>query len=179
MKPKTEVVEIQKRKVDVKGKAQMVVEKKVLKNDNTKVKTEPVKNVVTKNDKFYKRVASSQQTWKPKVAEKKASGSKPKVSETEKQSSSTTPVKMNVPLDYYVKLKKEIQKSEKKDVPKKDQPSGQPPKQEFFLYKEVEVGSEESLKINDKNFPPLITKRTVLDVQLPESIEAWVTSKSN
>ena len=71
---------------------------------------------------------------------------------------------MNVPLDYYVKLEKEMQKSENKDVPKKDQPSGQPQKDEFFLYKEVEVGSEESLKINDKNFPPLITKRSVLDV---------------
>ncbi|KAJ0453375.1 putative RNA-directed DNA polymerase [Helianthus annuus] len=174
LKPKTEAVETQKRKVDVKGKAPLVVEKKVLTNDNTKVKTEPVKNVVTKNDKFYKRVASSQQTWKPKVVETKTSSSKPKISESEKQSSSTTPVKMNVPLDYYVKLEKEMQKSEKKDVPKKDQPSGQPQKDEFFLYKEVTVGSEESLKINDKNFPPLITKRTVLDVQLPESIEAWL-----
>ena len=172
-------MKVQKKKVDKKGKAPLVVEKKILKNESIKVKTEPVKNVVTKNDKFYKRVASPQQTWKPKVAEKKASGSKPKVSETEKQSSSTTPVKMNVPLDYYVKLEKEMQKSEKKDVQKKDQPSGQPQKDEFFLYKKVEVGSEESLKINDKNFPPLINKRTVIDVQLPESIEAWVAPKSN
>ena len=117
----------------------MVVEKKVLKNKNTKIKTESVKNVVTKNDKFYKWVASSQQTWKPKVVEMKTSSPKPKVSESEKQSSSTTPVKMNVPLDYYVKLEKEMQKSEKKDVQKKDQPSGQPQKDEFFLYKKVEV----------------------------------------
>ena len=77
LKPKTEVVEIQKRKVDVKGKAPLVVEKKVLKNENIKVKTESVKNVVTKNDKFYKRVASSQQTWKLKVAEKKINSPKP------------------------------------------------------------------------------------------------------
>ena len=179
MKPKTEVVEIQKKKVDGKGKAPLVVEKKVLKNENIKVKTEPVKNVVTKNDKFYKRVASSQQTWKPKVIKKKKISPKPKVSESEKQSSSTTPVKMNVPLDYYEKLEKEMKKSEKKDVHKKDQPSGQPQKDEFFLYKEVEVGSEERLKMNDKNFPQLITKGTVLNFQLPESKEAWVASKSN
>ncbi|KAJ0548603.1 putative transcription factor interactor and regulator CCHC(Zn) family [Helianthus annuus] len=111
LKPKTEVVKIQKKKVDAKGKAPLVVEKKVLKNDNIKVKTEPVKKVVTKSDKFYKRVASTQQTWKPKVVEKKKSVTKPKVSELEKQSSFTTPVKMNVPLDYYVTLEKEMQKS--------------------------------------------------------------------
>ena len=179
MKPKTEVVEIQKKKVDGKVKAPLVVEKKILKNDNIKVKTEPVKNVVTKNDKFYKQVASPQQTWKPKSVEKKASSPKPKVSESAKQSSSTIPVKMNVPLDYYVKLEKEMQNYEKKDVQKKDQPSGQPKKDEFFLYKKVEVGSEESQKMNDKNFPPLYTTKSHIKIELPESKEAWVASKSN
>ncbi|KAJ0494734.1 putative transcription factor interactor and regulator CCHC(Zn) family [Helianthus annuus] len=67
LKPKTEVVKVQNKKVDPKGKAPLIVEKKVLKNENIKVKTEPVKNVVTKNDKFYKQVASSQQIWKPKT----------------------------------------------------------------------------------------------------------------
>ena len=52
LKSKSEVVESQKRKVDAKGKAPMVVEKKVLKNENTKIKTEPVKKLVTKTDKF-------------------------------------------------------------------------------------------------------------------------------
>ncbi|XP_035838308.1 uncharacterized protein LOC118485900 [Helianthus annuus] len=66
-----------------------------------------------------------------------------------------------------------------RDVQKKDQPSGKPLKDEFFLYKEVEVGSEESLKMNDKNFPPLFTKTTHINVKLPESKEAWVASKSN
>ncbi|KAJ0567524.1 putative transcription factor interactor and regulator CCHC(Zn) family [Helianthus annuus] len=175
LKPKYEVIESQKRKVDAKGKAPMVVEKKVLKNENTKIKTEPVKYVGTKNDKFYKRVASSQQTWKPKGVEMKASSPKPKV--FEKSSSSTK--KMYVPLDLYEKLEKQKSTSEKKYVVKKDQSSGQPPKKDFSLYKEVEIGSEESLKINDKNFPPLYTATTHINVKLPESKEAWVASKSN
>ncbi|KAM0012597.1 hypothetical protein Hdeb2414_s0050g00750551 [Helianthus debilis subsp. tardiflorus] len=157
----------------------MVVEQKVLKNENIKVKTKPLKNLVTKNDKFYKRFASSKQTWKLKVVEKKTSSPKPKVSEKEKQSSSTTQVKMNVPLDFYEKLEKEKSTSEKKFVVKKDQSSGQPQKQDFFLYKEVEIGSEESLKMNDKNFPPLYTATTHINVKLPESKEAWVASKYN
>ncbi|XP_035844472.1 uncharacterized protein LOC118491109 [Helianthus annuus] len=60
-----------------------------------------------------------------------------KVSDSEKQSSSTK--KMNVPLDFYEKLEKQTSTPPgKKYVPKKEQPSGQPPKNEFFLYKEVE-----------------------------------------
>ena len=70
MKPKTETVKIQQKKVDVKGKTPIVVEKKSVKNDNIKVKNEPVKKSVTKNDKFYKRVALSQQVWKPKTEKK-------------------------------------------------------------------------------------------------------------
>ncbi|MFS7976765.1 putative GAG-pre-integrase domain-containing protein [Helianthus anomalus] len=73
-KPKTETVKTQQKKADVKGKAPIVVEKKSVKNDNIKVKNEPVKKLVTKNDKFYKRVALSQQVWKPKT-EKKVSPS--------------------------------------------------------------------------------------------------------
>ncbi|KAJ0441294.1 putative transcription factor interactor and regulator CCHC(Zn) family [Helianthus annuus] len=74
VKPKTETVKTQQKKVDVKGKAPIVVERKSVKNDNIKVKNEPVKKSVTKNDKFYKRVALSQQVWKPKT-EKKVSPS--------------------------------------------------------------------------------------------------------
>ncbi|XP_035843408.1 PH domain-containing protein DDB_G0287875-like [Helianthus annuus] len=66
----------------------------------------------------------------------------------------------------------------KKYVPKKDQPSGQPQKDEFFLYKEVEVRTEESLKMNDKNFPPLYTKTIILNVKLLESKEAWNLPRS-
>ncbi|XP_022031908.1 golgin subfamily A member 6-like protein 22 [Helianthus annuus] len=113
-KPKTEVVESLKKKDDVKGKTPMFVEKNVLKNENAKFKTEP-----TKNDRFYKRVASSQQIWKPKGDEPKARSSKPKVSETEKSSSSTK--KMYVPLDLFEKLQKQKSTSEKKYVVKKDQ----------------------------------------------------------
>ncbi|MFS7915662.1 hypothetical protein Hanom_Chr02g00167901 [Helianthus anomalus] len=43
--PKTEAVKFQQKKVDVKGKAPMGVEKKVVKKENVKI------------DKFYKRVA--------------------------------------------------------------------------------------------------------------------------
>ncbi|XP_035830911.1 uncharacterized protein LOC118480265 [Helianthus annuus] len=79
------------------------------------------------------------QTWKPKSETKTSNVQKPKVSDSEKQSSSTTPLKMNVPLDFYEKLEKQTSTSPKKKyVPKKDQPSGQPPKNEFFLDKEVE-----------------------------------------
>ncbi|KAJ0467956.1 putative transcription factor interactor and regulator CCHC(Zn) family [Helianthus annuus] len=63
VKPKTEAVKTQKKKVEVKGKAPMVVEKK-------RVKNELVKKVETKNDKFYKRVALCQQVWKPKTEKK-------------------------------------------------------------------------------------------------------------
>ncbi|MFS7948448.1 putative transcription factor interactor and regulator CCHC(Zn) family [Helianthus anomalus] len=62
VKPKIETVKIQQKKVDVKGKAPIVVEKKSVKNDNIKVKNEPVKKLVTKNEKFYKHVALSQQS---------------------------------------------------------------------------------------------------------------------
>ena len=62
---------------------------------------------------------------------------------------------------------------------KKDQSSGQPPKKDAPLYKEVEVGSEESLKMNDKNFPPLYTTKSHIKIELPESKEAWVASKTN
>ncbi|XP_035843327.1 uncharacterized protein LOC118490144 [Helianthus annuus] len=137
-----------------------------------KIKTEPVKNSVSKNDKFYQRVASPQQTWKPKVVEKKDDS--PKVSETEKSSSSTK--KKYVPLKFYEKQKST---SEKKYVVKKNQSVDQPQKDEFFLFKEVEVETVESLKMNDKNFPPLYTKTTHLNFKLPESKEAWVASKSH
>ena len=70
VKPKTETVKTQQKKVDVKGTTPIVVEKKSLKNDNIKVKNELVKKSVTKNDKFYKRVALSQQVWKPKTEKK-------------------------------------------------------------------------------------------------------------
>ena len=73
VKPKTENVKTQQKKVDVKGKTPIVVEKKSVKN-------EPVKKLVTKNDKFYKRVALSQQVWKPKI-EKKISTSEVKKAE--------------------------------------------------------------------------------------------------
>ncbi|XP_035834096.1 uveal autoantigen with coiled-coil domains and ankyrin repeats-like [Helianthus annuus] len=165
-KPKSVVVESPKKKDDVKGKAPMFVEKKVLQKENIKVKTEPVKESVTKTDKFYKRAASSQQAWKPKSEAKTTSSSKPKVSESAKPSSSTK--KMYVPLDFYEKLEKQTSTPPgKKYVPKKDQSSGQPPEKEFFLYKKVEIGSEESLKMNDKNFPPLYT-------ELPRSISRWI-----
>ena len=108
MKSKTDVVENQKKKNDEKEKAPLIVEKKSLKNDNTKVKTETVKKMEIKNGKFYKRVATTQQTWKPKVAEMRASGSKPKVSEMEKQSSSTTSVKMNVPEKKRISLSQQV-----------------------------------------------------------------------
>ncbi|XP_021971732.1 synaptonemal complex protein 1-like [Helianthus annuus] len=108
----------------------------------------------------------SVQSEKPKSEEKKASSPKPKVSETKKSSSSTK--KMYVPLDYYKKLEKQKFTSEKKYVVKKDQSSGQPPNKYFFLYKEVAIGSEESLKMNDKNFPPLYIAK-----------KAWVASKYN
>ena len=89
VKPKTEAVKVQQKKVDVKGKTPMYVEKKVVgkKNvqiDNLKVKTEPVKKLVNQNDKFYKRVAVAQQVWKPKIepkVEKKVSTSEVKKAE--------------------------------------------------------------------------------------------------
>ncbi|XP_035835855.1 photosystem II D2 protein-like [Helianthus annuus] len=82
--------------------------------------------------------------------EQKESSTKPKVSETEKSSSSTK--KMYVPLDLYEKLQKQKSTSVKKYVEKKDQSSGQPPKKDVSLYKEVEIGSEENLLMNDKIF---------------------------
>ena len=86
VKPRTEAVKVQQKKVDVKAKAPMYVEKKVVekknvKIDNVKAKTEPVKKLVTQNDKFYKRVAETQQVWKPKIeskVEKKVSNSEEK-----------------------------------------------------------------------------------------------------
>ena len=89
VKPKTEAVKVQQKKVDVKGKAPMIVEKRVVekknvKIDNIKVKNEPVKKLVTQNDKFYKRVAVTQQVWKPKIGskvEKKVSTSEVKKAE--------------------------------------------------------------------------------------------------
>ncbi|XP_022019397.1 uncharacterized protein LOC110919440 [Helianthus annuus] len=147
----------------------------------------PLENVnVDKLKKVFKLVeidvseveASSQQTWKPKSEDKTTSSPNSKVSESAKQSSSTK--KMNVSLDFYEKLEKQTSTPPgKKYVLKKDQSSGQPPEKEFFLYKEVEIGSEESLKMNDKNFPPLYTATTHINVKLPEWKEAWVASKSN
>ncbi|KAJ0601420.1 putative transcription factor interactor and regulator CCHC(Zn) family [Helianthus annuus] len=89
VKPKTEAVKVHQKKVDVKGKAPMYVEKKVVekknvKIDNVKAKTEPVKKLVTQNDKFYKRVAVTQQVWKQKIeskVEKKVSNSEEKKTE--------------------------------------------------------------------------------------------------
>ncbi|XP_021979105.1 triadin-like [Helianthus annuus] len=124
LKPKTEVVESQRKKDVVKGKAPLIVEKKVVKKENTKVKIEPVKKL------------------------------------------------MSAPLDHYEKLEK-VKSISEKWVAKKDQPSGQPKKDKLFTQKEVEVESKESLKLNDKNFPPLYTTKSYIKLELPKSKEAW------
>ena len=69
-KPKTEIVKVQQRKDDKKGKAPMYVEKKVVQTNNLKEKSKHVKKLVPKQDKFYKRGAETQQVWKPKVVTK-------------------------------------------------------------------------------------------------------------
>ncbi|KAF5804170.1 putative transcription factor interactor and regulator CCHC(Zn) family [Helianthus annuus] len=165
LKSKTDVVENRKKKNDKKEKDPLIVEKKGLKNDNTKVKTEPVKKMEIKNGEFYKRVATTQQTWKPKDAEMKAIDSKSKVSELEKQSSSTTSVKMNVPEKKRIPLSQQVWK----------------PKSEKEISTSEVKKSEESITVDyDANFPPLKAENFKIQIArvkvTPKADEAWVDS---
>ncbi|XP_035831996.1 uncharacterized protein LOC118481024 [Helianthus annuus] len=88
----------------------------------------------------------SVQSEVPKSETKTSNVQKPKVSDSEKQSSSTKLVKMYVPLDFYEKLEEQTSTSPKKKyVAKKDQPSGQSPKNEFFCIKRLRLRLKKEL----------------------------------